>query len=51
MAKQEYEPTPAEIAAMRLVIRAERLAAMAEQPAPQQDEPPTRKKPSYRRYS
>ena len=36
MAKQEYEPTPDEIRAMCLVIRAERLEAMSERPEPQQ---------------
>ena len=51
MAKQEYEPTPEQIRAECALIRAERLAATAELPAPQQDEPQVRKKPSYRRYS
>ena len=51
MSQPEYTPTPDEIASMCRIIRAERLAAMAEQPAPQQDEPTKRKKPSYRRYS
>ena len=50
MTQPEYTPTPEQIRAECALIRAERLAAMAEQPAPQQDEPPKRKKTSYRRY-